>query len=183
MDLCTGGTMKRNSVYSAILILVIFAFASAQEKITLTEFVSAKGGFSVKMPGKPEDRSEQVDSADGPLDVHTFALDVGKNGYVVQYNDYSDPVTKDEIEKILSAVRDGGSKQIQGKIVSEKTHSRNGFPGKSIQVESGDLVYFEDCYLAGQRLYQVIFSMPVGDKMPPEAEEFRSSFQIKQPSH
>ena len=171
--------MKKNLVFSAILILIVFAFVSAQEKVALTEFTSANGKFSVKMPGKPQDQSEQIDSQDGPLDVHTFGVDVGKYGYVVQYNDYSDPVTSDEIEKILSAVRDGGSKQIQGKIVSEKTITRNGFPGKSIQVESGDLVYFEDCYMAGQRLYQVIFSMPVGEKMPPEAEEFRSSFQIK----
>jgi hypothetical protein len=182
MDLYTGGIMKRNFVYSAILMLVVSAFVIAQEKVTLKEFVSTTGGFSVKMPGTPEDKSEQIDSADGPLDVHTFAVDVGKTGYVVQYNDYSDPVTSDEIEKILAAVRDGGSKEIQGKIVSEKTISRSGFPGKSIQVESGDLVYYEDCYIAGQRLYQVIFSMPAGEKMPKEAEEFRSSFQIKKPS-
>src|SRR5262249_54072286 len=101
MDLCIGGIMKRNLVCSAILILIVFAFVSAQEKAALTEFVSATGGFSVKMPGKPQDQSEQVDSQDGPLDVHTFAVDVGKYGYVVQYNDYSDPVTSDEIEKIL----------------------------------------------------------------------------------
>jgi hypothetical protein len=173
--------MKRIFLYSVFLLLTCFAFLYAQQSAPagLTEFISEEGGFSVRMPGKPQETIQQVDSADGPLEMHRFALDVGENGYIVLYNDYSDPVTSDEIEKILDAVRDGGAKYVSGKVVSEKAVKLKNYSGRSVRIESNEVIYIDNFYLVGQRLYQVIFGMPKGGTMPAEAKEFMESFQIK----
>lgn len=170
--------MKKIFIHGAILFSLLVSIAYAQQSATVSDYVSEKGGFSVKFPGKPEEKVDKVSSADGMLDVYSAMLESGGNAYLVLYTDYNDPVTAEEIDKILKAVSDGGVQAINGKVITQKSITLKGNKGISEEIETEEYIHVHNYYLVGQRLYQVIFTMPKGAKKPSEADVFIESFDI-----
>lgn len=170
--------MKKIFIHGAIFISLLVSIVYAQQSATVSNYVSEKGGFSVKFPGTPEEKVDKVSSADGMLDVYSAMVESGGNVYVVLYTDYNDPVTAEEIDKILKAVSDGGVQAINGKVITKKSITLKGNKGISEEIETEEYIHVHNYYLVGQRLYQVIFTMPKGAKKPSEADVFIESFDI-----
>jgi hypothetical protein len=141
-------------------------------------YSSESGKFTVKFPGEPQTKVDKVNSADGVLDMYSFIVESGDNAYVVLYNDYNDPVTADEIDKIIAAVSEGGVKDASGTVTSKKEIVLKGNKGRAEVIETTDTIHYHNYYLVGQRLYQVIFSMPKGKQKPAEADVFLESFDV-----
>ena len=157
--------------------LLLSALAQTPQTPVDTKFTSDRGGFSVKIPGKPTTKSEDITSANGPSTLYTFLVETneGKNFYLVGYSDYN---TKLDTTKSLDGVISAQVASMKGKITADNTITLKGYPGRSVTIETDDVIFYSSVYVAGNRLYQIMFGMPKGDPMPAEAKEFFSSFQI-----
>ena len=144
----------------------------------LVQFVSKEGEFSVKMPAEPKTSSQDVDTDVGKVTMHNFFVETnsGNNAYVVIYADYpsapNDPVST--VDKAIN----GQANSAKGKIIEEKKVTLNGWPGETARIENSDMTYLSAAYMAGNRLYQLIFVAPKGETIPSEVSEFMASFQI-----
>jgi len=89
----------------AVSSLFLSGVARAQTH-TNEKYTSKAGGFSVKIPGDPKLKSQNVDSQSGPTVLYTFTLEEsdGKSFYLVGYSDY--PTKLDEatsLEGVISS--------------------------------------------------------------------------------
>jgi hypothetical protein len=137
-------------------------------------FNCKEGSFSVMMPGEPKHTSESMTAPAGPTVLHSYEVDEGETVYLVTYSDYP---TLDAAKSLEKGVKEL-AKALDGKVVSDKSISVNGRPGRRVRVESKEMVALAMIVISGKRMYQVLFGTPVGAEPPPKAEEFLSSFKI-----
>src|SRR5947207_1727526 len=84
-----------------------------------SKFTSKDGKFSVKIPGEPTAKNEDITSENGPTTLHTFILETneGKNFFIVGYSDYK---TTLDVAKSLEGVISAQANGTKGKITSDK---------------------------------------------------------------
>jgi hypothetical protein len=145
--------------------------------VALGQFVSKEGEFSVKLPGEPKLSSEDLDTAVGKVTLHSFAVETnsGNNAYMIAYSDY--PTVSDaagEIDGVINAQ----VSSFKGKIVADKKVTLNGWPGRTVRIEAPDTTCVSSAYMAGHRLYQVMFITVKTETLPTDVTEFLESFQI-----
>jgi len=160
----------------AVSSLFLSGVARAQTH-TNEKYTSKEGGFAVKIPGDPKLKSQNVDSQSGPTVLYTFTLEEsdGKSFYLVGYSDY--PTKLDEATS-LEGVISSQVASMKGTITSDKKITLNGHPGRSVTIEADETVFYSSIYIAGNRLYQVMYGMTKGDKLPEVGRKFLSSFEI-----
>jgi hypothetical protein len=143
----------------------------------MTVFTNKEGGFTVKLPGDPKPENQTIDTAAGPIVLHMFTLEAnaGKFAYLVQFSDF--PSIPDAAKAVDGAI-DGQTKSFKGTLVSDKKVVLNGWPGRVVRINGEAVDCLSSAYVAGNRLYQVMFVMEKGQTAPPEATEFLNSFQI-----
>jgi hypothetical protein len=161
----------------AISTLLLSVAVHAEQDESTATFTSKEGAFSVILPGTPKEKSEAVTSNDGPTTLHTFIVErnEGQNFFLVGYSDYQ---TKLDAAGSLAGVINGQVESLKGKITSDKTVTLNGHPGRSVTIEAEGILFFSTVYVAGNRLYQIMYGMPKSDVTPPDAKEFFDSFRI-----
>jgi len=165
---------------SLIVALLLFVSAAGiHAETAMQEFASENGGFSISMPGTPKESVQNVDSAAGPLALHQFIVEDGNVAYIVMYNDY--PQVPDSQETFFNNVRDGGVNAVKGTLKKEKVIARQGYPGRAFDIDTADTVLYQDVYLVGKRLYQVILGVPKADPLPSQFNKFFGSFKLKLP--
>lgn len=145
------------------------------------EFTSQEGGFSVLMPGTPEEQTEQVDTLNELIDMHNFAASKGDVGYIVTYGDFPFSVTRvNTPEKLLKDLQNSVMGFGKGVQLEEKDITLGGYPGKELKVESADGKYiiYHRMYMVGERLYQVLASAPKGQESSKDIPEFLDSFKL-----
>jgi hypothetical protein len=143
----------------------------------LIQFVSAEGEFSVKFPAEPKASSQNVDTDLGKVTMHIFTVETnsGNNAYVVIYADYS--IVPDAAKAVDGAIN-GQADSVKGKIVDDKKVTLNGWHGRIVRIESPDATFLTSAYMAGNRLYQVMYVTTKGETIPSDVAEFRASFEI-----
>ena len=144
---------------------------------TNEKYTSKEGGFAVKIPGDPKLKSQNIDSKGGPTVLYTFTVEEsdGKSFYLVGYSDY--PTKLDEATS-LEGVISSQVASMKGTITSDEKITLNGHPGRSVTIEDAENVFYSSVYIAGNRLYQVMYGMTKGDKLPEVGRKFLSSFEI-----
>src|SRR5713226_4949534 len=147
---------------------------SAQDNGKMALFNCKEGSFSVMMPGEPEHTAKDLTSPAGPTTLHSYQVNHGPATYIVAYSDYAQV----DAAKSLVDVVNGQAKSLEGKVVSDKSLTVNGHPGRRVRIESKDFIFLTMVVVSGNRLYQVLFVIPQGAEPPPRAEEFLSSFKI-----
>ncbi|MGA7730830.1 MAG: hypothetical protein WCD37_06115 [Chloroflexia bacterium] len=144
-------------------------------------FTSEAGGFSVDMPGEPQETSQTNDSALGKITFHFFQVTDGGMQYAAAYNDY--PVEMDQAdldtEQLLKEAIEGAA---QGKeVVNTRSIEVQGHPGieGEINVSAEAHVWYRSI-LVKSRLYQLIVSAPEADMAEGEANarRFIDSFKL-----
>ena len=161
----------------AISALLLSVSVHAQQDQSSATFTSKEGAFSVTLPGTPKEKSEDISSNNGPTTLHTFMVErnEGQNFFLVGYSDYQ---TKLDADASWASVINGQVESLKGKITADKTVTLNGHPGRSVTIEVEGTLFLSTVYVAGNRLYQMMYGMPKGDAMPPDAKEFFDSFRI-----
>ena len=164
-----------------ILMAVVVLTAACNKKAQV--FRSESGGFSVMIPGKPDESTRKLDTPRGKIDLHLFTAQKSNRAYIVSYSDYPDEMVKQNSpEKILDGSRDGQVRSM-GKLILEKNISLDGNPGRELVVEGKtsdghDASSKTRIFLVGNRLYQVIFAAPKGEASSSEMDDFLESFKL-----
>jgi hypothetical protein len=177
-------TKMKATPLTALLLAVVFltplcASATGSPKplnAPMLTITSRAGGFTVQMPGQPVYKSERVETRIGTLTLHTFSVGTegGRCSFAVMYNDYPRPPAN--VNDFFNAVKDGTV--ANGRLLREAALSLSGYPGRGMVIEKDGTIFIVNMYLVGARLYQLIFAMPKGGRMPYQVEQFFDSFAL-----
>jgi hypothetical protein len=178
--------MKTHTGWVALTCLLVAGLAHADDT-DLQKFTSKDLGFTVLLPGKPMETTQEVKSGAGPLTVHLFVQAPSKDvAYVVGVNDYPDAFVKGKTaDKVLDDGTQGGIKTLEDKGLhprktSEKkiTLGEDKHPGRDIRIDIDKGVYRTRIYLVGSRLYQVTLVGPETVVTGKDADRYFDSFEV-----
>jgi TonB family protein len=124
------------------------------------QFTSTEGGFTVRMPAKPEETKRALAPPNENVIMHSFvATTVAEYG--VLYADYPWQIEGTErANSFLTSVRDGGVKGISGgRLLEDEERPFDGHPGRVYRAEFGG-GYNIRCvmFVVKNRLYMVTAS-------------------------
>ena len=165
-----------------LLILFCPALAAAQHSEDWIKYESKEGRYSVMLPSQPTIGSQEATTADGvKFTQYKAAVVSGNVAYLIGYFDYAAPMTF-----TFDKARDGMVTGVNGTLVSERSISLGGYPGRDLRINAKDENGVEydmraRFYDVDRRIYVVQFiapkSMEVGaaDVM---ATRYFDSFQV-----
>jgi len=157
--------------------LLLSGAVYAAQTHSTSKFTSKEGAFSVTLPAEPKEKSQDISSKNGPTVLHTFQVEQNEGSilYLVGYSDYQ---TSLDTANSLVGVINNQVESMKGKITSDKMITLDGHSGRSVTIEAEGVIFYSSVYVAGNRLYQVMFGMPKGETMPAGGKEFLDSFRI-----
>jgi hypothetical protein len=143
---------------------------------------SAPGAFSVAMPAAPASQSERVETAYGVVVADALVVVAGDMFYAVAWADYPPETSRARPARVLDDVRDRARARGRGRLVSERSFTFDGYPGRYVELETHPvpevtMVSRARLILVGTRLYQVIAAGPARDS----AAAFLDSFRLVTP--
>lgn len=143
------------------------------------EFESKPGRFKALLPNTPTTSRQNIKTDLGIISSIRFtAFDAANVTYDILFNDYPKAgVSRVPPHKLLDSARDGLLYQTKGKLVSEKSITVTGFPGRDQEIISGDGTHYRIRLVwVDNRLYQIMAVTPGQPR--PDAQKFFDSFQI-----
>jgi hypothetical protein len=148
------------------------------------EFTSDEGRFSVLLPRTPRQTTETVDAPAGEIDEHTFTTIYGSITYVVSYSDYPQNLTTGDTRAVLDSLRDSAVTSFNGKLLSERSISLNGHPGRELKIQvsddAGTAIARFRIFLVRNRLYYLYTLAPEERSPSPSVDKFLNSFKLVQ---
>ena len=146
--------------------------------------------FSIEFPKKPNASNQNVSSAIGELKMDIFMYDASKDGdanfvYGLITSEYPDSLINSEKTAILPTFFrnsvDGAVKNVQGKILSEKTIDINGFPGREVNIDyqNGVAIIKMRLYLVHNKMYVLQTITETSKVNNADAIKFHDSFKLK----
>lgn len=168
---------------SLFAVLLLPAFAAAQDKLDFETFTFKTQGFSVLLPGTPKEQTNKVPSALGELTLKNFVVEThkGKAAWLISCTDYpAGTVKADNQDAILDAGASGAAQGVKGKLINQtKIMLDKKYPGRAIQVDAPNFgLYVSRIYLVGDRLYQIVVLGPKDVATSPEATKYLESFKL-----
>ena len=169
---------------AACLLLVVPAgLASGRDTDDWIDFSPKGGKFTIKVPTKPKEQTQDVDTAVGPITLHLFTVPAGKDGaYLVAYADLpEDALDPDNLDESFDGLEKGFIKGAKWKqLSSKKIKLQKKYPGREItfsvpQLKAKGKARF---FVVQTRLYQIV---AVGTEEFMEGEDidfFFDSFRI-----
>lgn len=181
-----GTALAAGVVIVAATILGIALFLQRDQltgEVNWKEFSSEEGRFSVLLPRTPRQTTETVDAPSGEIDEHTFTTIYGDTTYVVSYSDYPQSLTSGDTRAVLDALRDSAVTGFSGKLLSERSISLNGHPGRELEIQvsddSGTVIAQLRIFLVRNRLYYLYTIIPEERSSSPSVDKFLNSFKLK----
>jgi hypothetical protein len=144
------------------------------------KFTSKEGRFSVLLPGKPMEKTEQVPGPGGKKkELHTVLLVLSADKiYHLNYNDYPKEQIKEDKNK--ETAFDALRKALGGKVLSEKkiTVGKNKAPGRELLIELPSKQFYRSrVFFIGNRLFQVVAMGSEEFARGKDADRFLDSFK------
>lgn len=161
-----------------LLVLLLLPACSAREWTPLT---SAEGGFRVEMPGEPAREVLTVNTAIGPIELTTFALEERERAFVVSFADYPEEhVRARGPAELLDGARDGAVANLQGRLLTELLIEHEGHPGREFRIEvpGGTATSQVRMFLVENRLYQMVVVTPREQAFSEDVARFLDSFGL-----
>ena len=175
--------MLRRSFALAILVLIPISLlhAADEPKMEFKPFHSEKGRFTIQIPGKPEEKSQEIDSGTGKTHLYMVTVEINKDlAFLVTYNDYEKEIADEDPQTVLKRVRDGNAGE-DGKLLEDKEgkFSIANIPSRSLLIQKGDLFMRNEVILAKNRLYQIMMvSTKKEDVTGESAKKYYDSFGL-----
>jgi hypothetical protein len=149
------------------------------------DYSSESGKFSVQMPTKPQEQSQEKKTEVGAVKINMAISESNTSAYMVSYNDYPAKFTDSEIpERINMGAQGFITGSIKGKINSSKESKLGEIPcldfdgtGKIQSIDA--TAKGRICIADNIRLYQVVVVSPSDKFSQADADRFISSFKIK----
>jgi hypothetical protein len=147
------------------------------------EFTSGEGRFSILLPRTPRQTTETVDTPVGEIDEHSFTVIHGNITYIVSYSDYPQNVlSTGDPQAILDSFSDSAVTSIEGRLLSERSISLNGYLGRELKIKIADdpdtTIAQIRIYLVGNRLYYIYTLAPEDRASSPSVDRFLNSFKL-----
>jgi len=160
----------------SIVLLLTFLVAPSIFAFQVTDWAKVApvgGGFSVMMPGKPE---EEVKPGKD-FTSHLFTVTTDKAIYLVGYGDYA-PNIKLNVSGELVANRDNFLKALDAKLIESKEISMDGHAGLEFTGESDQASFKSRVYLFGNRIHQIGVAVFKGKEDAANVDRFFGSFSF-----
>ena len=164
-----------------LAVFVVFALAGCQADVGWREFRSTEGGFSVMLPGRPEEQSQMTATVFGTIESVVFLVDKGDSGYLTSYADYPPELVQGSpIEVILDGISVGILSQSGGTLVRSLKIQMGEFEGRQLEIISPgeESLLTVRIYLVGNRIYQLSVVAKVGENVSADATLYFESFAL-----
>lgn len=153
-------------------------------KLEFQRVASKAGRFMAEMPGKPEEKAQELATSRGKMKYFQFEVNAANDSlqFNIAYFDQFDDVVKGKVpQDLILAFRNGARKG--QKIIEDKeiTLGKDKIPGRDYQVETKNGLFIrERMFIAGNRHFRV-FIVVDGPKeflTSKDANRFFDSFKI-----
>jgi hypothetical protein len=171
----------RKAPLTILLLLFIASLAYAVQETAWITYSSAEGRYNVSLPEQPKLSTQESATADGQKFLQYMAKVQQSNViYLVGYFDHVPGTTFSG-----DRARDGMVSAVKGTLVSERTISLSGYPGRELKVaakfENTDYVLLAKFWDAENRVYvlQVVYpKSSESEALSKNAAKYFDSFQI-----
>ena len=148
------------------------------------EFRSRQGGFSVLMPGTPQEQTEVKELPEvGRSETHLFVLGSESGVYGAAYLDLPGLARQTQVfcnnfgKGFLKSIGEATAKGAGGKVVKDTDISFGKDPGKEILIEAPGGVATARAYFIKRRGYQLIV-LPAAGSDRGNVKKFLDSFKV-----
>lgn len=158
--------------------------AIAGKTLDWQDYKSAPGKFSIQMPSKPQEQSQDQKTDVGTIKLNMVIAESNDSGYFVGYADFPNKIADPaDVQKGLADSVKGSVANIKGEVKSEKEYLLGDIPCRDFEasgkVQSTDVALKGRFCLADNRLYQV-FALGAKDKISTaDVDRFITSFKIE----
>src|SRR5579883_3111676 len=136
-----------------------------------------KSGFTVMMPGEPSLEQQQIKGSSSPNNI--YGVKEGNESFVVSYTDYPTGIVKQAgPAQVMNGVENGAVNAVKGKLRSQRDVALGDAQGREAIIDTGDYTLKARYYLAGDRLYQVVYFGQKGSEDGADANKFLDSFRV-----
>ena len=147
----------RSLIVAATLVLASGAGHADEWKT----YSSKDGRFSVLMPGKPQEQTQEVKAPEGKLSVHLLFSALDRDRVIfVSYSDVPAKAIEGKQDTFLDSTVKGNVNSLKGKLLSAKKIEvgKGKRPGRDVLIDLPDKkqMYRSRIVLSGQRLFQVV---------------------------
>lgn len=160
---------------AAVLLVMFTSVVVGQEEVPppWARFEPEGAGFSVLMPGKPQETITKRPN----YTLYTYAITFGRGTYVATYSDYT-PEAKLDPNTALIKNRDKFNKSFDAKLLSSREITIDGHSGIEFTSESPAANLKSQLFLIGNRMYQTATMIFKDADQAPGVERFFSSFKF-----
>lgn len=182
--------MKSIRKIHLFLIIIIPTILSFNLSNTWYLLESKACGYKIEFPQKPTESPQVVDSELGKLKMNIFMYDASSNGkdenmmYMINYTEYPiSRVNSDNKQQLATIYRnsiDAAVKNVNGKLLSEKSIVLKGFVGKEIKVDLKEdhAVINMRVYLVKNKMYMIQVFTDVKKDSNQSIIHFMNSFNL-----
>ena len=160
----------------SLILFLTFLIAPSIFAFQATDWVKVApvgGGFSVMMPGKPE---EEVKPGKD-FTSHLFTVTTDKAVYLAAFAEYA-PNIKLNVSGELAANRDNFLKALNAKLIDSKEISMDGHTGLEFTGESDQASFKSRVFLFGNRIHQIGVAVFKGKEEAANVDRFFGSFSF-----
>ena len=115
-------------------------------------FTPAGAGFSVLLPGVPNESEQVITRNRRSTTAHVFTYNSGDESYSIAYNDFPERLNP---ATVLPSLRN--SAVGRGHMLLDLNVTLNGHPGRLVTVFANGRTTTTAFYVAGKRLYQIAY--------------------------
>lgn len=175
MQLCAG-----------VAIILLSGFTT----LKWTAYESKDGRYKVTMPGKPEESTQDVETAIGKMTMYmsSFVSEAESDDvkmYMSIYSDYGkDVITSDAkkefLDNFFKGTISGAAQNVGGEVTKTDVVNYKTYPGRHaiITLKEKNMVMEMQMYLVKDRFYIMQSAYEIGAKNTAPVKQFFNSFQI-----
>jgi hypothetical protein len=142
------------------------------------EFASKEGGFTVAMPGTPQEQPFETKTPFGMAKATNWRVEAQVARYIVAIIDCPVPVAPDQVDQLFQGISEGFASSAKGKVKSDKKISLEGNAGREYVIELPNQAIVKNrSYLVKQRVYSLSVG-PLEKIAAEDADRFMDSFKL-----
>jgi hypothetical protein len=146
--------------------------------LTWTRHDSPRGGYSVLMPGTPQEEDAPANPLIGKTGGHLTIVEISDDrAYMAQLTTFANAPR--DVAKELDSARDSVITSLQGKLTREEEINLGPHPGRELVVALPDSIVMRVRYfLVDHNSYQILATVPLGEESSNETNAFFDSFRL-----
>ena len=159
--------MPRTSRLIYLILFCISVHLGYSQSSEWINFKSPEGDYSILFPEQPSANHQNIDSDIGELKMNIFMYQANDSNaddnilYGITSTafpkDYLVDPTEDELKEFFRGSIDGAVNNVQGKLISEKIVTFEGYPGREFKIDYRDglAFIFMRAYLVENTMYML----------------------------